>query len=460
MRRSNLDALTARESEVLDLIRRGLTNEEIAHRLDISLHGAKYHVSQILSKLGVATREEAALAVSKPRRWWAEWPLWAKVAGATTFVAIAAGLAALAWAAFGRGDGEEIAAVAPGAGSGSSVRNSVPADDQVTCPPIGNTAGIGGGVGLGWLAPGVACWTDRSDESEYRVEGSIIYWACDETGYAGRSENIPFSVSLPSDSTQFRLPDSPDPRFTKKHFSFAVSAILADPRGLVLDHTSGRDDPCPVIPYEPSVIGSYKDVNGFQTFAAELDSAIQRADIQWFMKNTRFEDFRCDQSGFAARPRACGESFNPAIIPAVTIGLIGSEGYGADRSEYEDFLRAYLIDIDESAVDRFGDGAARLYSFGVHAPYVWQDPDQVEALVTSIPREVPSGTEYVQSLRRNIFEFHIKFEGGRWIIDSLSRGVDNATIAFDLDPAGGAWQTGWGGPLWGFWQRWEASPTP
>src|SRR5213594_215922 len=108
MRRSNLDALTARESEVLDLIRRGLTNEEIAHRLDISLHGAKYHVSQILSKLGVATREEAALA----------------------------------WAAFGRGDGEEIAAVAPGAGSGSSVRNSVPADDQVTCPPIGNTAGI------------------------------------------------------------------------------------------------------------------------------------------------------------------------------------------------------------------------------------------------------------------------------------------------------------------------------
>src|SRR5439155_21597282 len=129
--------------------------------------------------------------------------LWAKVAGATTFVAIAAGLAALAWAAFGRGDGEEIAAVAPGAGSGSSVRNSVPADDQVTCPPIGNTAGIGGGVGLGWLAPGVACWTDRSDESEYRVEGSIIYWACDETGYAGRSENIPSPSRYPRTPRNF-----------------------------------------------------------------------------------------------------------------------------------------------------------------------------------------------------------------------------------------------------------------
>src|SRR2546426_5528475 len=118
------DILTARESEVLDLIRRGLTNEEIAHRLDISLHGAKYHVSQILSKLGVATREEAALAVSKPRRWWAEWPLWAKVAGATTFVAIAAGVGRLAWGPVGRGGGEEKAAGGPGAGAGPSVPHS------------------------------------------------------------------------------------------------------------------------------------------------------------------------------------------------------------------------------------------------------------------------------------------------------------------------------------------------
>jgi DNA-binding CsgD family transcriptional regulator len=98
MRRQHSDALTAREREVLDLIRRGLTNEEIAQRLGISLDGAKYHVSQILSKLGVATREEAAaVALGERRRWWAAWPLWAKIAGVATVAATAAGLAVLVW---------------------------------------------------------------------------------------------------------------------------------------------------------------------------------------------------------------------------------------------------------------------------------------------------------------------------------------------------------------------------
>jgi DNA-binding CsgD family transcriptional regulator len=104
MRRSN--DLTHREREVLDLIRLGLTNEEIASRLDISLAGAKYHVSQILSKLGVATREEAAaVALGKRRAWWARWPLAAKIAGAATVAAAVAGLALLAWGVV-RSEGE------------------------------------------------------------------------------------------------------------------------------------------------------------------------------------------------------------------------------------------------------------------------------------------------------------------------------------------------------------------
>src|SRR5437870_6830580 len=59
-RRPHPDILTPREWEVLDLLRERLTNEQIAERLGITLDGAKYHVSEILSKLGVATREEAA----------------------------------------------------------------------------------------------------------------------------------------------------------------------------------------------------------------------------------------------------------------------------------------------------------------------------------------------------------------------------------------------------------------
>jgi DNA-binding CsgD family transcriptional regulator len=60
--------LTLRERQVFDLVRVGLTNEEIAARLGISLHGAKYHVSQILSKLGVSSREDAAKLNPSPRR--------------------------------------------------------------------------------------------------------------------------------------------------------------------------------------------------------------------------------------------------------------------------------------------------------------------------------------------------------------------------------------------------------
>jgi DNA-binding CsgD family transcriptional regulator len=59
--------LTPREQEVLALIREGLTNEQIGARLGISDHGAKYHIGEILSKLGVSSRQEAA-RWSRPQR--------------------------------------------------------------------------------------------------------------------------------------------------------------------------------------------------------------------------------------------------------------------------------------------------------------------------------------------------------------------------------------------------------
>ena len=59
--------LSLREREVLDLIRQGSTNAEIAARLYISPKTAEHHVSRILAKLGVRTRAEAA-AVAAPSR--------------------------------------------------------------------------------------------------------------------------------------------------------------------------------------------------------------------------------------------------------------------------------------------------------------------------------------------------------------------------------------------------------
>jgi NarL family two-component system response regulator LiaR len=54
-------SLTERELEVLALLAEGLTNSQIAERLVISRSTVKSHVSNILSKLDVATRAEAVV---------------------------------------------------------------------------------------------------------------------------------------------------------------------------------------------------------------------------------------------------------------------------------------------------------------------------------------------------------------------------------------------------------------
>jgi|GEM_PF-233892 len=54
-----VEDLTTRESEVLRLVSMGLGNKEIAARLAISEHTAKFHISSILGKLHAASRTEA-----------------------------------------------------------------------------------------------------------------------------------------------------------------------------------------------------------------------------------------------------------------------------------------------------------------------------------------------------------------------------------------------------------------
>ena len=55
----NID-LTERELQVLELLVDGLSNSEISERLVITRATVKYHVSNILSKLGASNRTEAA----------------------------------------------------------------------------------------------------------------------------------------------------------------------------------------------------------------------------------------------------------------------------------------------------------------------------------------------------------------------------------------------------------------
>jgi len=71
--RENPFGLTARQMDILTVVAEGLTNSEIAARLHLSPKTVDHHVSAVLAKLDVHSREEAAQvarqhSLIKPRK--------------------------------------------------------------------------------------------------------------------------------------------------------------------------------------------------------------------------------------------------------------------------------------------------------------------------------------------------------------------------------------------------------
>jgi two-component system response regulator DevR len=60
-----LEALSAREQRILELVGQGLTNREIAERMYLAEKTVKNYVSSMLAKLGLSSRTQAAIFATK-----------------------------------------------------------------------------------------------------------------------------------------------------------------------------------------------------------------------------------------------------------------------------------------------------------------------------------------------------------------------------------------------------------
>gem|GEM_PF-4665387 len=132
-------ALTPRQRQVLDLLAKRYTNQQIAQELGISLEGAKWHVREVLEVTGASSREEAAemwrAENGLPRRLWRMTWGAGLVAGVVSVVALLAVVVLVA--VTGRDNGKELAAPTPGTAASPTLTATL--EPTATQPPA--TAG-------------------------------------------------------------------------------------------------------------------------------------------------------------------------------------------------------------------------------------------------------------------------------------------------------------------------------
>ncbi len=136
--------LTPRERDVLALIGRGFTNGQIANELGLSFPTAKWYVSELISKLGVQSREEVAAYWRAERSLSGRWkrlthamvglPMLKIGIGGTTVAGVAGG-AAVAVALVGGGPIQDVAVEASPTTMVKLVPTPTPTPDAMSLPP-------------------------------------------------------------------------------------------------------------------------------------------------------------------------------------------------------------------------------------------------------------------------------------------------------------------------------------
>lgn len=135
--------VTPRQREVLDLLVKGYTNQQIAQKLGISLEGAKWHVREILEVTGASSREEAAemwrAENGLPRRLWRM--TWSAGAIAAAAAGIAVVIAGVVLVLSNRGDSDkELAEPTAEPTASATPSPTVPASTPTVLPSPTATA--------------------------------------------------------------------------------------------------------------------------------------------------------------------------------------------------------------------------------------------------------------------------------------------------------------------------------
>ena len=196
---------------------------------------------------------------------------------------------------------------------------------------------------------------------------------------------------------------------------------------------------------EPPDIGSYEDRFDFRDFGEDLDEAVERRDLTFFVDNVALEDVSCDQE-LPAPPESCAGRPAGATEPAVLLSIWEAEDRYLDSDQYRNFLQTFLTEYADGESDSYGDAAPRLYAYAIIDSELRPSPaggETVEAIVTRIARTESGG-------EREGLLISATFDSDRWTVSRLTLGP--ATF---LDPYGPKPSNGGAEGTFEFWSRWQ-----